>query len=134
MSRSQFELRRDQYLKALARLHEVLDVETSGTTVPLDIVRDSAIQRFEFTFETAWLALREWLETQGVVEKFPRTVLAAAFAGGLIQDEAGWSDLQDARNKSSHTYDEEKAREVMSVIRNKAISLLDQLAAKLRAL
>ena len=46
--RDRFELARQQYLRALERLHEVLIFDESA------IIRDSLIQRFEFTFELGW--------------------------------------------------------------------------------
>jgi nucleotidyltransferase substrate binding protein (TIGR01987 family) len=39
-------------------------------------------------------------------------VIRAAYAAGWIDDEAGWLDLLDMRNATSHTYREAVAREV----------------------
>jgi hypothetical protein len=43
---------KNQYQKAVKRLDEILKEEKS------DIVRDSAIKRFEFTFDLSWKLLK----------------------------------------------------------------------------
>lgn len=136
MSQERFGLRRDLYLKALARLHEVLQLEDAAAgrpTVEREAFRDSAIQRFEFTYEMAWNAMKEWLASKFIEVTTPRDAFAGAFANKLISDEAGWSEIHGFRNKTSHTYDAAKALEVNAFIRAKAIGLFDELAAKLKA-
>ena len=48
------------FSRALARLGEALSAPKS------DLVRDAAIQRFEFTFELAWKTMKLWLAGQGL--------------------------------------------------------------------
>ena len=50
-----FEDQREQFERALERLHEVLAENETG------IVRDALIQRFEFAFEMAWRSLHRFL-------------------------------------------------------------------------
>lgn len=136
MSQERFELRRDQYLKALARLHESLRLEDDAAGRPAaerEAFRDSAIQRFEFTYERAWNAMKEWLATKLIEVTSPRDTFSNAFANKLISDETGWSEIHRYRNLTSHTYDEAKALELNAFIRAKAIGLFDELAAKLKA-
>ena len=47
------------FTKARARLHEVLQQDEN------EFMRDAVIQRFEFTFETAWKAAYRWLREIG---------------------------------------------------------------------
>ena len=54
-----FEIARTQYNRALDRLHEVVALDET------DIIRDSMIQRFEFTYELAWKCMFYWLRDQG---------------------------------------------------------------------
>lgn len=129
MSRERFEQHRALFDRALARLHEAL-VESETA-----IVRDALIQRFEFTFEMAWLSLFDYLTAQDQrVAKQPWAVLPAAFQALLIEDAQVWDQLRLNRNLTSHTYDEGKAVQVAAFIRGTAAGAFDQLQAKLRTL
>ena len=113
---------------ALARLDEVLAMDES------DIVRDALIKRFEFTFETAWKACYRWLRARGVeVDEEAFAVLPRAFRNRLVTDEAVWSDIRRARNKTSHTYHEAVAIEVAALTRAVAAPAFTALLATLKA-
>lgn len=129
MSERRFEEQRAQFDRALLRLHEVLaETETS-------IVRDALIQRFEFTFEMAWLCLFRYLSDRGErVGKQAWAVLPVAFQALLIEDAELWDKVRQYRNLTSHTYDEAKAVEVAAFVRGSAIHAFDALRAKLVSL
>ena len=98
-----------QFNSALERLREVLAMEKNI------IVRDSAIQRFEFTFELAWKTMRAYLLGKGAKDiNFPKDVIRAAFLARLIPNDPRWLDMVDTRNKTSHLYKESMAEEVYS--------------------
>ena len=127
--RERFELSRQQYGRALARLHEVLAVDES------EIVRDALIQRFEFTYELAWKTMFYWLRDAG--EKVPeivRAVLQAGFKAELISDAQAWERIKEFRDETSHTYDQNKAIEVAAFVRAEAIVAFDALQARLALL
>ena len=82
-----------------------------------DAIRAGVIQNFEFTYELCWKFMRRWLRKNADVEEaeYPRTRkelfrLAARF--GLIKEPLSWFSYSDARNLTSHTYDEDKAETV----------------------
>lgn len=82
-----------------------------------DAIRAGVIQNFEFTYELCWKFIRRWIKENSAVEEaeYPRTRkeffrLAALF--GLIKDPQLWFSYGDARNLTSHTYDEDKAETV----------------------
>ncbi len=88
--------------------------------VPLDIVRDSVIQRFEYTYELCWKMMKRWLEINlgstyidGISRK---DLFRYAAEHHLIEDAAKWFSYHEARNETSHVYDESVAREVFSVV------------------
>lgn len=129
MDRERFEQHRGQFQRALARLHEAL----AENETP--IVRDALIQRFEFTFEMAWLSLFDYLRLQGAqVPKQAWSVLPLAFQSQLVSDAQLWDEMRTYRNLTSHTYDEAKAIEVAAFVRQKAAQGFDTLAAKLATL
>jgi nucleotidyltransferase substrate binding protein (TIGR01987 family) len=96
--------RLDVAQKALKTLREVL-----AETYPTVIVRDAAIQRFEYTFEAVWKAGQEFLRVQeGIDFGSPKGVMRGLFQTGYLnerQTELGLKMVDD-RNLTSHTYSE----------------------------
>ncbi len=100
-------LRCDDALKALGTLEEILKEPYSV------IVRDAAIQRFEYTFEALWKFLKEYLkEKEGVISNSPKSCFREIFSLGFItEDETiAYMEMTDTRNETSHTYKEEMAK------------------------
>ena len=93
------------FKEAVRRLREVLREPSS------DVVRDSAIKRFEMAFEQAWKCLRLALESEGILVQSPRESLRQAFRLGWIEDER-WVRMLEDRNLSVHTYNEELAQAI----------------------
>lgn len=99
----------EHYKSALTQLEKAIEAYTNA---PRDaLYRDGLIQRFEFTAELAWKSMKEYLEDQGVVLTIPspRGVLKEAYAVGIINDAEVWNKIINARNMTSHVYDETTA-------------------------
>ncbi len=77
-----------------------------------DYIRDAAIQRFEYTFELAWKAMKRTLKEEGSEIGSPKQVFRSAFEAKLIDDLEQWFALLKERNLTVHTYNEETAKEV----------------------
>ena len=77
-----------------------------------EFIRDAAIQRFEFTFELGWKAIQAVARFEGHDCSSPRTAISLAWRSGWVTDDAGWLDILEDRNCTSHTYREALAREV----------------------
>lgn len=95
--------------RALGTLEDILDEPLTT------IVRDATIQRFEYSFEACWKALKEYLsEEEGVICNSPKSCFRAAFRVGLLNEEQIGHALAmtDARNTTSHTYIEALAKSV----------------------
>lgn len=127
--RERFELARQQFGRAVDRLHEVLGVDED------DITRDALIQRFEFTYELAWKAMFYWLRDMGEsVPEVVRAVLKEGFRTGLVTDAEVWERIKESRDETSHTYNKDKAVEVAAFVRAEAAAAFDALRAKLESL
>jgi len=127
MSNDRYAVALGHFEKALARLEEVLAQPEN------DFIRDSIIQRFEFTFEAGWKAMYRWLRARGNdVDEEAAAVIPQAFTKRLIVDEKGWGDMRKFRNKTSHAYDEQVAIQVAAFARGTAVGLLAELLATLR--
>jgi hypothetical protein len=59
---------------------------------------DGTIQRFEFTFELFWKALRRFLQREGIDTGSPRSTLRHTYRRGLLDHEQLWLDMLDDRN------------------------------------
>ncbi|MGL6174670.1 MAG: nucleotidyltransferase substrate binding protein [Cellulosilyticaceae bacterium] len=101
--------------KAYERLVEACEVY-DGTN---DMIRDSVIQRFEFTYELTHKTLQELMKYEGITleNSFPRTIYKKAYVNGLIEDEKIWLNLLEDRNKTSHMYSEQLANEIAQKIK-----------------
>ena len=55
-----------------------------------------------------------------------------AFSYGLIDDEQAWIALLNARNQTSHIYDDATAQEIYSQIESEFVSLFDKLIEQLK--
>lgn len=131
MNQARFEERRQELQNALRQLAE------SAKLPETDIVRDSTIQRFEFTFELAWKALQLYLENQGLESGSPRQAVKNAFQLGILRDEREsdlWFKMLDDRNLTSHTYKEELAEAIYGRIISIHYPLLQTLSERLQVL
>jgi len=103
----------------LRNLLRVLDAALTRLEAALvqpvnEFVRDSAIQRFEFTFELFWKSLKAYAEESGVEVYSPRDSVRTAFQLGLIQEHQDWLRMIEDRNLTSHTYNEVTAETIYS--------------------
>ncbi len=122
-------LKCENFCKATARLTEALaDMARFPTST---VIRDGVIQRFEFTFELAWKSLREYMADNGADMSnvvFSKQTFKAAYATHLIDDEQLWLDMLDARNITSHVYDDAQADRIAADIQNRYIHAFVALA------
>lgn len=100
--------------QSLVPLKNALESLKKATQQPVDeFIRDSVIQRFEFSFELSWKNLKRYLETdRPLVDDSIKAILREAHQRKLISDIDQWFSFHKARNLSSHTYNESTAAEV----------------------
>ncbi|MBI4620274.1 MAG: nucleotidyltransferase substrate binding protein [Desulfobacterales bacterium] len=107
-------LRYSDALKSLMTLEEILREPFSI------IVRDAAIQRFEYTFEALWKFLKEYLkEKEGIISNSPKACFKEIFSSGFLTegDTVRCMEMTDRRNDTSHTHKEEVAHLIYSKIK-----------------
>ncbi len=119
----------ESFEKALLKLEEI------ATLSETEIIRDATIQRFEFTFELGWKALRTFLlKVHGIVCNSPKK----CFREGLVLElyDATVTEqlllMVDDRNETTHTYDENRAQKIYENIINQYSGLLRLLLEKIR--
>jgi nucleotidyltransferase substrate binding protein (TIGR01987 family) len=96
------------YKKALGQLTKFVD---KGELNELE--EQGIIQAFEYTYELGWNVIKDFLVNQGNKSIYgSRDAIREAFSIGLIEDGEGWMDMFMDRNKTSHSYNEDTAKEI----------------------
>lgn len=117
------------YQKALRQLEKFLK-ETDLN----EMEEQGLIQAFEYTYELAWNVIKDYLTYQGITDIVgSRDAFRIAFNRELISDGSIWMSMIESRIKSSHTYNEEIAKEILKEIREQYFKLFIQLEAKLNS-
>lgn len=103
---------------ALARLNSILiRYEKDGYDAD---IRDAVIQRFEFTYSITLSTIIRFINMQAP-EVLPsltfNEIIRTANKLGLLKgDLTVWTNFRQKRNATSHTYDENIANEVVSIV------------------
>ena len=106
--------------KAITRLTEGLSRYQQD--INDDQIRDGLIQRFEFTYELSHKILKRYLESTSATPDlydgmpFQELIRSGNEQGLLLGDWPTWKKYREMRGKTSHTYDETKALEVVGVV------------------
>ncbi len=118
------------YEKALKQLSKFID---KGILNELE--EQGLIQCFEYTYELAWNVMKDFFEYQAETGiNGSRDAIKLAFKRDLIQDGDQWMDMIKSRIKSSHTYNEETADEVVNKILNSYYTLFVDFKIKMKTL
>jgi len=121
-------LRYQDAVRALNTLKEIVKEPFST------IVRDAAIQRFEYTFEAFWKFIREYLkEKEGIIANSPKACFKEIFALGRVDEEetVALQEMTDKRNDTSHTYKQAVAQAIYEKINGYAL-LIEKVLAEFR--
>lgn len=106
--------------KALKSLKKSIDLIAERKDDDLELflaLRDSVVQRFEYTYELSWKMIQRWIaenvNPESAEPVYSRKELyRLAARNGLIRDPLTWFDYHKARNISAHTYNEKNAEQV----------------------
>lgn len=124
--------------KALASLFEVIEIYNKDKTNL--IARDSMIQRFEYTYSLALKMIKRYFTNGAFVFEnidsmtFNEMIRQANKMDLLRSNLEKWDIYRQKRNLTSHTYDENIAKDVVSVIEDFSLEakvLLDNLKKKI---
>ncbi|WP_174614846.1 nucleotidyltransferase substrate binding protein [Virgibacillus ihumii] len=96
-----------------------------------ELERAGIIKLFEMTFELSWKLQKDYLEAQGYVIKSPRDAIKQAYQSDLIDDGHVWMDTLSKWNLTTHTYDEEMAKQFVDEIAGTYLPAMKHLYEKL---
>jgi len=100
-----------------------------------ELEQQGLIQSFEYTYELAWNALKDFFEAQGETEILgSRDAFRLAFKRGLVEDWETWMEMIKSRALTSHTYNEEIAQQIVHNILTAYFAEFVRLRVRLEAL
>ena len=118
------------YQKAFAQLEKFI-VKSKLS----DLEEQGLIKAFEYTYELAWTTLQDFLKYSGQSDIYgSRDAFRKAFQLGLLEDGELWMDMLKSRNATSHTYNEETARQICQAVKDDYFPAFSALQKKLRHL
>lgn len=116
----------DQFKKAVQRLEEALEEEKNV------LARDSAILRFQMSFDLCWKLIKTFLREQHEIEcNSPLTCFREAYQQKLIENDDFWMTMPKMRNAIVHTYEEALAEDLYAKLPN-VLKLFQQLLENLK--
>ena len=118
------------FSKALGQLRKFIEKEALN-----ELEEQGLIQAFEYTYELAWNTLKDYFEAQGETNiNGSRDAFRMAFKRGLIEDGETWMDMIKSRTLTTHTYNEDVAKQIATAIVNRYFSEFVNLQAKMESL
>jgi len=115
------------FSKAFNQLERFVEVEDLN-----EMEAQGLIKAFEYTYELSWKTLQDLLKEKGYKDIIgPRPVIEQSFQNGYIFDGNAWMSMHKSRNLTSHTYNEETAKEIVEAIRNVYCQLFKDLQIRL---
>ena len=120
----------ESYKKALASLERsVISAEERDLN---EMEEQGLVKGFEFTFELSWKLLKDYLESRGFKDFHgSKDTFRLAFQEGLISEGEIWMEMIDSRNRSSHTYEESIAKQIISLVLSKYFTKFKDLLNKM---
>lgn len=105
----------ENFEKALLKLKQFSSLYDGS-----EIHMAAIIQAFEYTFEQCWKALQKKSSEEGVTVASPKKALEWAMSAKLINQKSEhiWIQMLGDRNLSSHTYQENIAKNVSGNVRS----------------
>ena len=118
------------YKKALAALERSVIAAQERDLNEME--EQGLVQGFEFTFELSWKLLKDYLESKGFKDFHgSKDTFKLAFQEGLINDGEKWMEMIDTRNRSSHTYEESIAKQIISLVLSEYFVKFKELSEKM---
>jgi nucleotidyltransferase substrate binding protein (TIGR01987 family) len=123
----------NSFLKAFSQLESA--VVLSDERDLSDLEEQGMIQAFEYTHELAWKMTKDFLEEKGNNELFgSKDTSRLAFKLGIIENGEVWMEMIKSRNLTSHTYNQDTAKTIVSDIRKRYFSEFEKIKIKFESL
>ncbi len=113
----------ERFKKAYSKFREIVDNKAIPEILSEDFLVEITTKRFEYTYESLWKTLKEFLKIQGVECNSPRSCFKEALKEGIIEEkfERLFYDLIVIRNILVHIYEESQAKAICKRIKTPEI-------------
>ena len=112
---------KNQLIRARDTLDRMLALPTSEAQIM------ASIKAFEFCFDLSWKFLKTLVESDAGFVSSPKAVFREAAKHGFIDNPEEWFKFLETRNLTVHTYNNEVANMVYSVVSSGFRSALSKL-------
>lgn len=125
--------RYSNFQRALAQFSEAVELSKQRPLSRLE--QQGLIKGFEFTQELAWNVMKDYFEYQGnTAITGSRDAIREAFRRRLIVDGEAWMETIVSRNRSSHTYDENTAKQLVELITTRYLNIFNAFQTRMQEL
>ena len=125
--------RYSNFQRALAQFSEAVELSKQRPLSRLE--QQGLIKGFEFTQELAWNVMKDYFEYQGnTAITDSRDAIREAFQRRLIEDGEAWMETIVSRNRSSHTYDENTAKQLVELITTRYLNIFNAFQTRMQEL
>ncbi len=105
----------DNYKRALSQLSKFIEKDDLN-----ELEEQGLIQAFEYTHELAWNVLKDYLQSKGSLAIHgSRDATREAFKLDILSDGEAWMDMIKDRNQTSHTYNKDTAKRIVTNIKTR---------------
>lgn len=119
----------DNFEKAFTSLREIVEIKD----IEPDVRIDTAVKRFELSFELAWKTLQDYLYEMGYTAfKGPKQVIGKSFQDNIISNGELWFKMLEDRNTLAHVYDYDRSRLIYEDIATTYLTEMEKLYNKLK--
>ncbi len=115
MTETGLRAKKSELEKAIISLEEAIELykKSKDTSSEQKAFRDACIQRFEYCIESCWKISMRVLGSNVSASK---PAIREMARNNLIQDPEVWFEFIQARNETSHSYDETVAKKVFDQV------------------
>ena len=125
----------EKFEKAFKKFEEITRQPALFSFLSEELIIEVTTKRFEYTFESLWKTIKEYLRTEGVIVSTPLQCFKEAFKAGLIdaQYEDLFLEMIDKRNQIVYIYGMEEAKKIYQFIKKDEVYLcIDSIYEKLK--
>ena len=115
----------EKFEKAFNKFREIIESRHLFDFLSQELIVEVATKRFEYTFESMWKVLKEYLRREGLDCPTPLKCFKEAFKLGIISesDESLFLEMVEKRNLIVHIYDFTAAKAIYDFIKSKEVIL-----------
>lgn len=113
----------EKFEKAFKKFEEIIRQPALFDFLNEELIIEIATKRFEYTFESLWKAIKEYLRMEGLICTTPLQCFKEAFKRGVIRDEYEnlMPEMIEKRNQIVHIYGLEESKKIFQFIKRDEI-------------